>query len=249
MKDSQKEFNAGYREGINKVVNVLGKVLNEGTNIYEFSKLSNDSAFKWACDMFKFRVKADAEAKEHANLTNLDIYKDDLEGFERQVEVALKFIENRKADKRLRKARNNPEINFLFENDKTVIVAPNDVNSSREAASFYNTRVNWCIAVDDLAYSQHSWKAYEIEEALYVYDKNSKEAWAITLQRQNINDIIDFNIEDGWKGFDQFETWANNIGPYEHRQKKAFERMLEKIGMNTDEFYEVVRKYLIGRGY
>lgn len=60
---------------------VLESLLNEGIDIRDFSKLSDEPTFQKYCRIFKDRIKNDDEAKKYAELSNLNIYKNDFGGF------------------------------------------------------------------------------------------------------------------------------------------------------------------------
>lgn len=86
------------------VLKFSNRILNEGIDVRAFSKLSDDGDFQEACTVFKNRVQGDDDARKRFNLKDLNIYKEDLEGFVKAVWDAVEYIERRSKDKFQRKA-------------------------------------------------------------------------------------------------------------------------------------------------
>lgn len=156
-----------------------------GIDIRQFEKLSEDEAFQQSCNDFKSRVKGDDDAREYADLLNLNEYRDTTKHTEfiKKVNSAIDFISNRKLNRALRKAKRADGVTLVYENEKCFIVTPDGPANSHRAAYLDNATANWCIAVKDKEKAKRYWELYDANSVFYVFLKDGTESWALVVDR------------------------------------------------------------------
>lgn len=95
------------------------RLLIEGIQIKDFSKLSNDPEFIEACKLYASMIKNDNDAKAKFDLYDLDKYKQNLQGFIGQVQQAYQYISGQRQFNKLLKKPLPKGVNLVYK-DKNV---------------------------------------------------------------------------------------------------------------------------------
>lgn len=120
-------------------------------------------AFDEAYGFFMTTLNGDSDAREKCGLKDLNPFKEDPEGFIKAVEEAKNYIARRQNTRQTRKASNRKGVNIVYEDERCLITATDDVRKSKEAGNLCKingrTRCPWCISLKYPA-NAHHWARY-----------------------------------------------------------------------------------------